>query len=226
MSGHDDVMLENVALLALDALHAGECAPVRAHLSECETCRREYARTREMAAALSIAPSAQPVEPSPLLRGRILRAAEPARARAPRTPSSWLAAVAAACLIAAAALGALYVATLNRLHTERAVLADVTAPGTVRYQVHGGEVLRSGSRLYIAMNVPAPPNGKVYQAWTLPRGSKTMAPSVTFTTARGRALVHLPVDADRIVAVAVSVEPSGGSRQPTSVPVFVQKLAR
>ena len=226
MSGHDDVMLENVALLALDALDAGECAPVRAHLSECETCRREYARTREMAAALAIAPSAQPVEPSPLLRGRILRAVTPAGTQTRRTPGAWLAAAAAACLIAAASLGALYVSTLNRLHAERAVLADVTAPQTMRYQVHGGEVLRSGSHLYIAMNAPAPPNGKVYQAWTLPRGSKTMAPSVTFTTAHGRALVHLPVDADRIVAVAVSVEPSGGSRQPTSAPVFVQRIAR
>jgi anti-sigma-K factor RskA len=70
-------------------------------------------------------------------------------------------------------------------------------------------------------DAPALPPGKVYQAWTLPAGSKKMAPSVTFTPKGGRILLRLPVNASRIAAVAVSVEPAGGSPQPTSKPVFV-----
>jgi anti-sigma-K factor RskA len=37
--------------------------------------------------------------------------------------------------------------------------------------------------------------------------------------------VPVPVDASTIAAVAVSIEPDGGSKQPTSTPTFVLKLS-
>jgi len=74
-------------------------------------------------------------------------------------------------------------------------------------------------------DLPPPPRGKVYQAWTLPKGSKDMAPSVTFEPdSQGVAIVALPADARITTAVAVSVEPEGGSKQPTSKPVLVVPL--
>jgi anti-sigma-K factor RskA len=74
--------------------------------------------------------------------------------------------------------------------------------------------------------LPAPPKGKVYQAWTLRTGATRMSPSVTFVPNMGGvAVVPIPVDASSIAAVAVSIEPDGGSKQPTSAPTFVLKLS-
>jgi hypothetical protein len=38
-------------------------------------------------------------------------------------------------------------------------------------------------------------------------------------------LVPIPEDAGNLAAVAVSVEPEGGSRQPTTKPAFIQPLS-
>lgn len=112
---------------------------------------------------------------------------------------------------------------LARQHT---ALADLTAADSQRYDVAHGEVVRHGKRLYLAMDaLPAPPKGKVYQAWTLHAGATRMSPSVTFVpNANGVAVVPVPVDASAVAAVAVSIEPDGGSKQPTSTPTFILKL--
>jgi anti-sigma-K factor RskA len=87
-------------------------------------------------------------------------------------------------------------------------------------------VLTHGDRLYLAMHgLPAPPRGRVYQAWTLAKGAKSVAPSVTFTPAGGGiAVVRLPEAATTIAAVAVSVEPEGGSKQPTTTPIAMVRI--
>lgn len=105
-------------------------------------------------------------------------------------------------------------------------IADFTASNASRYRFGNGEVVAHGPRLYLAMRaLPAPPPGKVYQAWTLPKGSKKMAPSLTFRPAlSGVTVIRLPESAERVAAVAVSVEPEGGSKQPTSAPIAVTQL--
>jgi anti-sigma-K factor RskA len=110
---------------------------------------------------------------------------------------------------------------------QRTTLADLVSPASQRYDVDHGQVVRHGKRLYLAMDaLPAPPKGKVYQAWTLRTGATRMSPSVTFVpNAGGVAVVPIPVDASSIAAVAVSIEPDGGSKQPTSAPTFVLKLS-
>ncbi len=109
---------------------------------------------------------------------------------------------------------------------EQTTMSDLLGDDAKRYPVTDGEVVQRGGRLYIAMHGLAnPPAGKVYQAWTLPKGSKTMAPSVTFVPdAHGVAVVALPVNARLTTAVAVSVEPEGGSKQPTTKPLIVVSL--
>jgi anti-sigma-K factor RskA len=110
---------------------------------------------------------------------------------------------------------------------ERARLADLYAPDAKHFQVNGGEVVERDGRLYIAMRqLPKLPRGKVYQAWTLAAGEKHVAPSVTFTpNQNGSAIVALPPQPKPIAAVAVSVEPEGGSKSPTSTPTFVRPLS-
>lgn len=109
---------------------------------------------------------------------------------------------------------------------ERSTLADLMSADAKRYDVAEGNVVRVHNRLYLTMHdMPQTPRGKVYQAWTLPKGAKAMVPSVTFVPdAHGAAIVTVPVDARDLGAVAVSVEPDGGSKQPTSKPVFVTTL--
>lgn len=216
MNAHDEYV-DDLALLALGALPADEAARVRAHMAQCEACTAEYVRLREAADVLPLAgPLPDAAAPSAALKRRIMAGT---RRVGFVTPPYMLA---AACLIAAIIMGALYAQVSRRAADQSAVIADVTSPAAKHYAVAGGQVLRTGDRVYIAMrNAPALPAGKVYQAWTLPQGSKRMAPSVTFVPDKGRVLLRLPVNATHIAAVAVSVEPAGGSAQPTSKPVFV-----
>ncbi len=110
------------------------------------------------------------------------------------------------------------------LHTR---IAQIVAPGSKHFAVASGEVVTSGGRVIVALGkLPSLPKGKVYQAWTLARGSKTVVPSITFSPdASGIAIVELPERAAHLAAVAVSVEPDGGSKKPTSKPKFVRPLS-
>jgi hypothetical protein len=109
---------------------------------------------------------------------------------------------------------------------QKVMLADLMAPDARHYPVTHGEVILHGDRLYLAMSqMPVPPKGKVYQAWTLHSGAKEMTPSVTFMpNGSGQAIAMIAHGASGVVAVAVSVEPEGGSKAPTSKPEFVLKL--
>lgn len=164
-------------------------------------------------------------------------------------PIVWPAyAVAAACLAIALITGIFNISLNDQVHQksadlaliqshsrqltrdlvlERTALADLVAPDSQRFDVTHGQVVRRGKRLYLAMDeLPPPPKGKVYQAWTLRAGGTKMSPSVTFVPdAGGVAVVAVPVDASSLAAVAVSVEPDGGSKQPTSAPTFVLKFS-
>lgn len=183
------------------------------------------------------------------VRGRVapLRVANVGEMRAVR-PIVWPAyAVAAACL-AVALITTAFNISLNEavrsarsqvaqldsqakiLHRKIAAqsteLADLTSTDSQHFAVENGEVVRHGNRLYIAMqSMGMPPHGKVYQAWIMRKGGKTMTPSVTFMPDRsGVAVVHVPAPAGQVTEVAVSMEPEGGSKQPTSKPAFVVKL--
>jgi anti-sigma factor RsiW len=117
-------------------------------------------------------------------------------------------------------------ATGARASEVRSRLAALLAPGSRHYAVANGEVVTSGGRVLIAMRLPPAPPGKVYQAWTLKAGATTVAPSVTFSPdPSGVALIELPEPSAGLAAVAVSVEPAGGSKAPTSAPIVVRKLS-
>ncbi|HLY01710.1 MAG TPA: anti-sigma factor [Candidatus Cybelea sp.] len=239
MKPHDE-MLDNVALYALGVLPPREAADVAAHLQSCEECRAEYQLLRPAVTAIGYAAEAdgRTAGPSFMLKSRLMKqvrstkpggSASLGRSWAARWPSL----VAAAC-IALAVGTALVNSTLreragrdeSRIAQQSAIIADLTAPDAKRYRFGHGSVVVHGHNLYLAMGALAqPPKGKVYQAWTLPKGSKTMAPSITFKPgASGETFVRLPVSANSVVAVAVSVEPAGGSKQPTTKPIALALL--
>ena len=102
------------------------------------------------------------------------------------------------------------------------MLFDVLDTHAHHYQSGDAEVITRGSRLYLALHaLPEPPHGKVYQAWTIAKGSRKSTPSPTFLPdARGAALVVLTADARSTQSVSVSLEPEGGSKEPTSKPLI------
>ncbi|WP_317996140.1 anti-sigma factor [Vulcanimicrobium alpinum] len=110
---------------------------------------------------------------------------------------------------------------------DRQTLTDLVSSDARRYEVAQGAVVVRGDHVYFALSkLPALPKGRVYQAWTVLKGAKAVQPSVTFTpNADGVAVVQLPVDALKIGAVAVTVEPDGGSKAPTTSPTFVRPLS-
>lgn len=221
MNAHDSV-LDDLAMLALGALTAPEAAALRAHIATCEGCAREYARLKAVTDVLALGAEEPDAIPSLELRRRVITVAS-ARRAAPIALAAYIAA--AAALLLALIFGTLYTATNTRLREQNVVIRDVTASSAQHYRVPAGEVVRNGDRIYLALRgLPAQPAGKVFQAWTLPKGSKRVFPSVTFTAQNGAALIRLPVRGAAVAAVAVSIEPAGGSSQPTSKPLFIVRL--
>ena len=241
MTPHDDAMLDQTAVLALGALPEREAREAAAHVRSCEICRALYAELRPAADLVGLSARANRAADD-LTAGRIKArlmtavrsdaaavrepASVPARGR--RWPAAWLA---AAAVLIAALIGVDDLSFRARAQSaaeqrsgER--LAALLAPGNRHFGVPQGEVVTSDGHVYIAMRVPAAPSGKIYQAWTLAKGAKSVAPSVTFSPdADGVAFVELPVDAAGLAAVAVSIEPAGGSKAPTSTPKFIRKLS-
>lgn len=114
----------------------------------------------------------------------------------------------------------------RQLRDEQLEVADLASGSAARKPVTHGTLVRTHNRLYLALHdLSVPSTGHVYQAWTLHKGARDMTPSVTFMPDRnGDAVVNIPADADATSAVAVSVEPEGGSKAPTTKPVLVSTV--
>lgn len=73
-----------------------------------------------------------------------------------------------------------------------------------------------------AFNVPRAPAGKTYQLWAIRNGKPPLSMGTFDIDASGRALAVVPVgviaDAGRIDSCAMTLEPAGGSPQPTETP--------
>jgi anti-sigma-K factor RskA len=212
MSAHDE-MLDSVAAYALGALNADEAREVVVHMRTCEECCAEYDALRPVVSAVGSAGASDAV-PSPLLKARIMKEVREQGSRAKRPSLAIPYALAAACLLLAAGLGTLVV-------EQHQTIAELSTARRVAFAQ--GEVLVAPDRLYVVVHgLPAPPPGKVYQTWTLAKGAKTVAPSVTFTPdEHGDAVVAIPASGTTTAAAAISVEPAGGSQQPTTKPVAV-----
>lgn len=96
----------------------------------------------------------------------------------------------------------------------------------VRTNFTGSVVMskQQGTAMFVADDLPPLPEGKVYEAWTIkgdPRPAGTFAPDDSQP-----ALIELPDAAFRAESVAITVEPEGGSQQPTSDAVFTVLLPR
>ena len=112
-------------------------------------------------------------------------------------------------------------ATLNALLEPGVQLTTLTATGEAPpiIQVFWDRVRHSA--IVHTFRLRPTPAGRVYQLWLLPRKGKPIPSQVFNTEATGHQLVTgIPVPADLDVAgFALTVEPEGGSPQPTSQPI-------
>lgn len=178
------------------------------------------------------AAAAHPAPRSPRRRWRRWR---------PESPS-WPAAVAAAMALVFAGMSAALVDRVNdlerRLDDARAVerqdspvegpttlvgqsVTKLTSSGPLeRAQVLVGSEAKRSTAVLVIRDLPAPPEGRVWQAWTI---DATGAKRSVEVIARGGPLVvitvQLETDGKAVSAIAITPEPAGGSRQPTGVPV-------
>lgn len=239
---------------AVDALDGHERAQFEAHLEGCATCREEVASLREAAAHLAATTDTAPpaslrtsvlegisqVRPLPPRHGSGASAPVPAAPTAsdpapdPRR-RRWVPALAAA----AAVVVALGVGTAITQPwqddapqeqgpgvAERVLQSDDARQATLRFDDGAQATVThspsEGRAVIQTRDMPPPPEGKVYELWWQdPDGE--MAPAGLMPERPDQTMV-LQGDATGARAVGITVEPEGGSQEPTSEPIALFDL--
>jgi anti-sigma-K factor RskA len=212
---------------AVDAVDDIERASFERHLADCPTCRAEVASLRETSATLA---DDSAVAPPPALRSAVLdgitrvRPLPPPTAGGPVHRRKWFPALVAAVVLALVGVGGAVWQpwrddTSPTMTATDRVLADPDAQRVTQELANGATatVVRSAKEhraVIVTEDMPAPPDGKVYQLWL-------QTPSADMVSAglmpAGRTTALLDGDADDAIGVGLSVEPEGGSQQPTEV---------
>lgn len=222
---------------AVDALDDIERAAFERHLAECTECRAEVASLRETAALIA---ETTAIEPPAALRARVLAdistvrplppetpVAEPRRRRGPRL---LLAAAAAVVLVGAGAVvwqqpwaddTSTTVPTADQvLSASDAQSSSVSLEGGASATVTFSDSV--GKAVIETHDMPPPPDGKVYQLW-LQQPEEGMVSAGLMPVAADQTLV-LTGDAATATAAGITVEPEGGSPEPTTTPIALFEL--
>lgn len=227
---------------ALDALSEAERAAFIDHLAQCAACRKEVAELQETAAQLGeamAAPAPTALKPAVMAQIRRTRQLPPDEGpiiplRGRRWPLRVANAVAAAAAAVAVALGVVVVQQgdeasraqrqLDELSTDYRELVEVLGAPDARV-VRSGEGRLTASVVvsddqdalaFVPQRLPAPDPGKVYQLWLIgPDGAQ----SAGLLAQPPRPVVQDAVSGAE--QLGVTVEPAGGSSQPTSDPVLL-----
>ena len=207
----------DVAAYALGALEPEEARRFERHLADCDLCRGDLAALQPVVDTLPA--TAEPVEPPPELRKRIMSVVEAEakeRRRAERAPDErpwWrMRILPAAAAAVAAAVIATVVLTGGGEDTTRSIQAAVNPPGA-----QAELRMDDGRGTLVVEGMPAAPEGRVYQVWKQHAEGPPQPTDALFTpTADGRASVAVPGSMDGVEQVLVSTEPPGGSPRPTS----------
>jgi anti-sigma-K factor RskA len=223
---------------ALDALTEIERAGFARHLASCEACAVEVAELSETASRLG---AAAWEAPPPGLRTAVLSEVTrtrqvPARRDEPATRDEfavrrwrrWTAAAVAAGVVAIGGVATTVVIEerrVDQIAAEQARLTAVLAAGDAT--VRSADVT-GGGRVTVAMSpsldqgvvlvsqLPEPPAGKAYQLWLITGNSPASVGVMAAGQRDGTVALDSLGTADTL---GVTVEPEGGSDQPTSDPI-------
>jgi anti-sigma-K factor RskA len=243
MNGMDQERFEDLKdSYVLGALPEGERLEFERYLVAHPELQVEVEDLGAVAGLLALSPREQ--EPPPELRRRIMEVVEAEAAHPETSRRSWLAGLWEAVGARDLALAAAAVLVVGLFSWGMLLQGEVrdlqgrvqslqSQPQGPQMIALGGAGTKQGARaelvtlkddraVLVAENMPPAPEGKTYQIWVI-KGD-TPQPSGLFEP-RGNsiaAVVENPVEgAD---AVAVTVEPEGGSKKPTTDPMLVGKV--
>lgn len=221
---------------ALNALSAEEAEQFRRHLEACAVCRQEVRELQQAAARMG---ASEAVPPPAYLKARVLSAADRTPQLPPRTggggtvievsPHRWgrrmLLAAAAVVLVVAGGIG------ISQLGNEPDEQQSLLAEGVVRVfeaeDAHRAEMpTENGGTIRVAASpelnqmavdtdeLPPLDDQHVYQLWAVHDGAME---SVGVLEPDKGAYMDMPTPDTE---VAITVEPVGGSEQPTTDPIM------
>jgi anti-sigma-K factor RskA len=215
---------------ALDALSEEEAAEFREHLRGCQACRDEVRELRQAAARMGAADS---LAPPPALRARVLASAartpqQPPvvttlASRRPRRTRRWLAGVAAAAVLVGGGVAGVSAlrgndepglapgaAQVFAAPDVKALTVDTANGGKLKVGISRDE----GDMAVDTRGLPQLDDAHSYQLWSIQNG---VAKSVTvFSPEDTGASMPLPPAETK---VAITIEPHGGSDEPTTTPI-------
>lgn len=242
---HDELKTM-LASYAIGALPEDEMPLIRDHILTCEECMQEADAFAAAvpALALTVEPVALPAGFADSVLDKI-RDQQPSEAKA-RVGRTWSLfprlAVGGLAIVAALLAGAFLDARSDARRTERELVAleqtvqrnEEVLSSLVRHDdgwrlegatgAVGRMVPSQDGATFAAAGLPAPPEGHIYQLWLL-RGACGDGPCAptsagTFDVDSGLVVVDVEQSVRNFAGAAVTLEPAGGSEQPTTDPLL------
>ncbi len=224
---------------ALDALPADEAVAFETHLEECAACRREVAEFWATSADLG---SATAATPPPGMKADVMAAIATTRQEPPKIvqlPLRSVSRLRRLALPAAAALAAIAVGLgvvvgslsgrVNDLEAQQVALTSilsepdatfVSAPGPDGAKARAVLSPSRGEAVVVFSDFAAAPADHTYELWAI--GDDGILPMDLFDVgADGAATRVLRGDMTGVRQIGVTVEPAGGSDQPTTAPILL-----
>lgn len=213
---------------AVDALSAEEAQAFDSHLKECQACRDEVRELQEAAARMG---ASEAIVPPAALRARVLAAADQlpqlppkvsplSAARSRRWTARVLSAAAAVVLVVAAGF-AVSQSRQDQPSITASTATVIAAPDAHTKKVdtdHGSLTVATspslGRMAVVTDGLRKLPSGRAYQMWTIHSGTATSAGLLEDLQA-GK-VMSMPSAG---TTVAITVEPAGGSTEPTGKPI-------
>jgi anti-sigma-K factor RskA len=240
MQDEHNLLRENLPAYALGALDAEDAAALEAHLQTCDDCRAELVEYRLISENLLTAIPPRP--PSAALRKRLQSQLPSAQKKSqPRLAGSfgqWVIGTALVLLLLVnlfsfmqmRAIQNQQAGLLRQLQTNQFALSMLAYPETQTFPISGenlsGSVLLDRERNTVALvmwHLPELSEEKIYQIWLIqPDGHRVSAglfrpqADLDYTTQP----VYAKQDISQFTGVGVTVEPAGGSEEPTGPRLF------
>ena len=218
---------------AMDALSPQEAAQFQTHLEQCQACQDEVRELQEATATLG---ASEAQAPPAALKARVMAAADQQPQLPPKVTSiatarssrRWTSrTVAAAAAMVLAVTGGFVVNDMLQDDGRQSVMASTVAQvfdapdaSTATVETGKGELAvatsKSLGRMAVDTHGLQPLGSKqVYQMWAIQDGTPTSAGLVDDIKA-GKAMA-MPSEG---TTVAITIEPAGGSRLPTTEPII------